>query len=229
MNTDLTPTVLRLERLLCVLQKALGHELPNTLVAVQGLARLLELEEGERLGSDGRAYLGRLAAGAGRAHALVNALADVARLARPAPPATAVDFAEVAAEALAEANQLAPSRPAEYHHLKSGLVVFAPRAALHKALVLLTRWGGAAATRVDVTAHAAGGAAEIRVAHQGAPLAPEKIDRLFEPFTGADDAGLELFLARQLAEDWGGAVRAESAGGGTVFVVTCPMSAACSP
>src|SRR5437899_1008822 len=40
----------RLERLLACFQKALGHEMPNQLVAIGGLLRLLELEEGERLG-----------------------------------------------------------------------------------------------------------------------------------------------------------------------------------
>ena len=45
----------QLERLLGCFQKALGHELPNQLVALQGLARLIEMEQADRLDEEGRA------------------------------------------------------------------------------------------------------------------------------------------------------------------------------
>jgi signal transduction histidine kinase len=215
---DPTPPVAALQRVLAALQKALNHELPNRLVAVQGLARLLDLEEGERLGPEGRDYLARIAAGADRLHALVSALAEVARLARPAPPAEAVDLAEVVAEVLTEAKQLAPDRSAEYHGPGPGLIVSVPRTALCRVLVLLLRRAGAG--RVEVSTRAG---AEIRITGDGLGLPPEMIELLFEPFTGQDDPGLDLFLARQLAEGWGGAVRVESApGAGSAFVVSCP-------
>ena len=51
----------QLERLLGCFQKALGHELPNQLVALQGLARLIEMEQADRLDDEGRAHLLRLA------------------------------------------------------------------------------------------------------------------------------------------------------------------------
>jgi hypothetical protein len=73
----------RLERLLACFQKALGHEMPNQLVAVGGLLRLLELEEGDRLGPDGRDYLGRLHAAVQKLDLLAAGLADLARTARP--------------------------------------------------------------------------------------------------------------------------------------------------
>jgi signal transduction histidine kinase len=235
MTTDATPTAAdgaatdRLARLLAVLQKALGHELPNQLVALQGLARLLELEEGERLSPDGRDYLDRLATGAAKAHALVAALAEVARLGRPAAPPEAVDLAEVAAEAVAEAKQLAAGRPAEYHAPEQSLVLTAPRAALRKLLVILLRRAGSAGmgqrpARVEVTVRPCGAGAEICVAGAGVPPRDEAPDRPADPF-GGDGRGLDLFLARQLAEGWGGTVRVEpQAGGGAAFVVTCPLS-----
>jgi signal transduction histidine kinase len=226
MDADSDATA-RLARLLAVLQKGLGHELPNRLAAVQGLARLLELEEGQRLGAEGRDYLERLAAGAGKAHALVAALAEVARLGRPTPPGEVVAAAEVVAEAIAEVKQLAPGRPVEYHESEQALLLSAPRLALGKVLVLLLRCAGTASPevyplRVEVRAHLDGTEAEIRVV--GLTLPPERIERLFEPFTSADDSGLDLFLVRQLAEDWGGRVGVETAqGSGVVFVVTCPL------
>ncbi len=81
----------RLAPLLAALQQALGHDLPNQLIAVQGLARLLELEQGERLSAEGRDYLARLAAAAARAHALVAELAGLVRQARQAPPPAPTD------------------------------------------------------------------------------------------------------------------------------------------
>jgi signal transduction histidine kinase len=216
----------RHERLLALFQKALGHELPNRLIAVQGLARLLELEEGERLGAEGRDYLGRLAAAAEEAHGLVAALAEVVRLGRA--PAGAVDLAEVAAEAVAEAEQLAAGRTVEYYWPRQACLLVAPRPALRKVLVLLLRRAGTAGTggrplRVDVCARLTRKDVEIRVSDDGAAIPNETIERLFEPFAGADGSGLGLFLVRHLAEGWGGTVRVEShPGRGTEFVVTCP-------
>ena len=63
------------------MQKALGHELPNQLIAVQGLARLLDTET-ERLSDDGKEYLQRLGAAAQRSHEMVRALADFLRALR---------------------------------------------------------------------------------------------------------------------------------------------------
>lgn len=237
MDPDATPTAGeegsrtadRYERLLAVLQRALGHDLPNHLIALQGLARLLEAEEGERLSAEGKEYLRRLAAGAGKAHALVAALAEVARFGGSSGPAEAVDLAEVAAEAIAEAKHLAPGRRVEYHAPKQALFLVAPRPALLKVLSLLLRRAGTASTggralRVDVSVRVTPGGAEIQVADDGEALPAEAVGRLFEPFGGAGGPGLDLFLVRQLAEGWGGAVRAESRpGGGTAFVVTCPV------
>ncbi|HEX5271924.1 MAG TPA: ATP-binding protein [Gemmataceae bacterium] len=218
---NVTPNETRLARLLAVLRKGLGHELPNQLVAVQGLARLLDLEEGGRLSADGRGYLGRVAAGAARAHALVGALAEVARLAVP-EPAEAVDLAEVVAESIAGAKQLAVGRPAEYHATVPALALPAPRPALCKVLVLLLR--RAAATRAAVGTRPTAAGVEIVVAGDAPAVPPEQAGRQFEPFVGPESRGLDLFLARELAEGWGGSVRYEPGdGAGTVFVVSCPL------
>jgi signal transduction histidine kinase len=216
----------RLGRLLAVLQKGLNHELANQLVAVRGLTRLLELEEGERLSAEGRGYLERVAAGTAKAHALVSALAELARLGRPAAEVETVDLAGAVAEAVAEAKQLAPGCPAEYHGTIPALLGVAPRPALRKVLVHLLRRAGTTAARVEVSARsAAATGAELRIAGDGPAISPEQVARLFEPFTGPEGHGLDLFLARELAEGWGGALGVESTGGSeTAFVVTCPLS-----
>src|SRR5437870_1875703 len=72
----------RAERLLACYRQAVGHELPNQLVAIQGLVRVLEFEEGARLSAEGRDYLQRLAAAAQRTHALLRTLAAIGRVGR---------------------------------------------------------------------------------------------------------------------------------------------------
>jgi len=54
----------------------------DRLVAVQGLARLLLLEQDQRLDSEGKSYLNRLAAAVRQADEMVRALAELGRLLR---------------------------------------------------------------------------------------------------------------------------------------------------
>jgi signal transduction histidine kinase len=75
-----------------------------------------------------------------------------------------------------------------------------------------------------VSARPAAAAVDVRIAGDRPALPPDRAGRLFEPFAGPDGPGLGLFLARELAEGWGGAVRLEPGeGAGTVFVLTCPL------
>src|SRR5205085_11746932 len=54
-----------------------------------------------------------------------------------------LDLAEVITEAVAEANQVAQSRFAEYHGAKPAVILTVPRNALRKVLGLLLRRAGA--------------------------------------------------------------------------------------
>ena len=78
-----------LERLLACLQKATGHELPNELVAMQGLVQLVQMEEGDHLGPESKDYLRRLVSRLRQTLELVRALAEAVRLGRQhLPPKT---------------------------------------------------------------------------------------------------------------------------------------------
>ena len=80
------------------------------------------------------------------------------------------------------------------------------------------------AARIEVTARLTPSGVEIRIAGDGSAVPPEQAGRLFEPFTGPNGQGLDLFLARETAEGWGGSVRFEPGeGAGRVFVATCPL------
>src|SRR5262249_3270267 len=93
----------RLSQLAACYQLFVGHELPNTLVSLQGLARLLA-EQGERLDDGGRSLLDRLAVLAQRADVTSRRLAEFGRLLREPAVGHPIDPAEVIREAVAEIN-----------------------------------------------------------------------------------------------------------------------------
>lgn len=67
----------------------------------------------------------------------------------------------------------------------------------------------------------------IRVRDTGPGIAPELMDRLFQPFVTAGKAngiGLGLALSRQVAIDHGGEIWAESSREGASFVIRLPRS-----
>jgi two-component system OmpR family sensor kinase len=219
----------QVEKLLDCFQKALGHELPNQLVALQGLARLLEAEKGSQLDEEGRACLDRVASLAQRVGQLVRALADLDRLCRDPEPATAVSLAEAAGEAVAEVKVLYPGSLIEYHLQDRMPVVTLPRRALHQVLLQLLRNAAQAAVpsrplRIDVGARTRSDGVVLWVADDGRGLTEMQMRQLFEPFAGsAGGMGLGLFLVRQLVAAWGGAVCVYSEPGqGARFRVLIP-------
>jgi signal transduction histidine kinase len=210
------------ERLLACYRQALGHELPNQLVAIQGLVRLLQLDEADRLSAEARDYLDRLAGLARRAHDLARELAELGRAGPgPAPPA---DVAEVVAEAAAEVKQLCPGRPFEYHVGGESSSFPVPYLALRQVLVRLLRHAVGVGPpdrplRVEVQTRPG---PELWVGDDGPGLPADTLARVFEPFVPAQ-AGVGLFAVRHLAEAWGGTARVRSEPGrGTTFVLTAP-------
>ena len=89
--------------------------------------------------------------------------------------------------------------------------------------------------RVDVTVRRDAGNVDIVVSDNGDGIAPEMLPHVFELFRQEDSSstrahgglGLGLTLVRQLVEQHGGTVRAESPGkgGGATFTVTLPFAA----
>jgi signal transduction histidine kinase len=223
--------VLQGERLLACFQKALGHELPNQLVAIQGLARVLEEEEGGRLDDDGRDYLRRLGAAAQRAHELVNALAAMGRALRSPPAAEPVSLAEAFREAVAEVTHAGGAPAAGFRGPRADAVLVVPRVQLREVLVqLLANALQAAGERppvVEAGARETARGGEFWLADNGRGLSDRQLARLFEPFASAGPTrkGLGLFLVRQVVEGWGGGVRVGSEPGqGTVVTVSLPAA-----
>ena len=74
------------------------------------------------------------------------------------------------------------------------------------------------------------GSLAIEVANSGAPIAPELLGRLFEPFAAATERdgkrayGLGLWVCWQIVQQLRGSISADSSDAGTRFVVTLPVS-----
>jgi two-component system sensor histidine kinase HydH len=216
------------EQLLACFQKALGHELPNQLVAIQGLARLLEGESG--LGPEGRALVGRLVDLTRRADGLVRALADLGRLCRERAPGPPLAPADVAREAAAAVNFVSPEVAIEYDLENALPHLTVPRRALYQVLLHLLHNAVQSAAPGRPLRVALGGShgpegVSFWVADNGRGLDDAQVGQVFDPFPGgaAGEDGLGLFLVRLVVAGWGGTVRAASEPGkGTRLTVLVP-------
>jgi signal transduction histidine kinase len=214
----------QLERLLACFQKALGHDLPNQLVALQGLARLVEMEQADRLDENGRALLLRLADLARRADGLVRRLAEVGRLTRDGGPVEEASLLEAAREAAAEVNVTASGWSVRYAINPEATVLPVARRSLQLVLVHLIRNAvqadGGRASWVEVGSRRTADGVEWWVKDDGRGLPETQAPRLFECFAGGGTAGLGLFLVRQIVAGWGGALRLHSEpGAGATFTI----------
>jgi two-component system, LuxR family, sensor kinase FixL len=212
---------------------ALAHEINQPLSAITNY-----LETGRRLLSRGDRLSAERARGAfdsaaeqvERAVQLVRQLRDFGRKGeterRPQPVGKLID--EAAALALIGARdsgikvqlRIAPELPE----------VAVDRIQLQQVLVNLIRNAVEAmeSGRRELTLSAApdgDGGVAIRVADTGPGLAPEVVERLFQPFvtTKPQGMGIGLSICRAIVEAHGGDLRAEpNPGGGTVFAFSLP-------
>jgi signal transduction histidine kinase len=204
--------------LLAWFQQALGHDLPNHLVAIQGLLNLLELEEGDRLDPNGQEYLRRISASAQKAQKLLRSLADIGRARASLTPPEPIPFLDLAQEVATETKQLNPDRLLEYHFTADVPLVKAPREALRQVLLQLLRRAvqtdPGTGLSLELGSRAVPTGTEIWVSDNGRGLTPQQLQQLFEPFTGTDlissTEKLDWILVREMVESWGGTLRIES-------------------
>lgn len=185
-----------MEQLLALLQKTLGHELPNQLIAVQGLARLLDLEAGATLNPDCQDYLQRLAAAAQRAHETVRALGDFLRAIRTDRPVVRIALGEIVREVCAEVGPSFPGLTVEHAFPAPGPFVSLPAFALRQIVLQLLRHahqGAGPGGTLTVSGHEVEAGVELRIHDNGPPLPAE---------AEATPCGLGLALARQLLANW---------------------------
>jgi signal transduction histidine kinase len=223
----------RTERVLACYRPVLGHDLPNLLVAIQGLLQILDLEERDRLSGNGRDYLRRLVATTQRAQDMVRLLREVARAGEAPVPAERVPLAELLREVMAETKQLYPGRAIGYDLSIQVPVVVAPRRVLHQALLQVLRHVipsvVAARRRLDIGSRDTPAGIELWVAAGRPPALPEGTEPAPEKpaANGSNvlEARLGLALVGELADAWGGTFHASSeAGRGTTYTLLVPTA-----
>lgn len=219
------------DALLALLQKGLGHELPNRLIAIQGCVQLLEMEERERLSPDGLDYLRRLTAATQRSAALIKAMAEVVRNARVPEVVEKFALPDLLREAVGEVKQVVREVRFEYDFPESGPWLCLSRAACRRAAVHLLRNACQAADParplcVEVGAREDPAVVEFWVRDNGRGIPPAQQARLFEPFASRDPGtglGLGLALVQLAVAGWGGGVRVDTLPGqGSLFSVALP-------
>ena len=221
----------RRSRLAALGQMAAGmaHEIRNPLGGIALYASLLvrRLNEDAESGSLAR----RIATGVERLNAIVSDIlafaGEIQPLRRPVPlPAVLAEAAELARGRLEGAGTRLSCRcPAE-------LTIHADGRLLVRAIanLLFNASDAAGEGQVLLAAEAAGEHLEIRVADSGPGIAPELLDRVFNPFFTTKDTGTGLGLAivHRIVESHGGriVVRNAEAGdelGGAHFILRLPV------
>ena len=197
-------------QLLAGMHQALSHDLPNQLVVVLGLARLLEVEEKETLSPQAMECLSRLGGAARRASAMVQVLKDMARLGTHHEPMEIIQLANLGREIHAEIKQFYPERTLTFDNQWRQKAVRASRRSLHRAILEVLRCGIDCYQGMDLS---------LRLSAQTGDHGDElemtvgPVHRPDAPAPAATPAGanrpqlksrLELCLAAELAATWGG-------------------------
>jgi signal transduction histidine kinase len=217
------------ERLLACYQQALGHDLPNKLVALQGLARLFGEELAGQLSGESREWLERILGLTREIDTQVRALADVGRACKQMGLATTIDLASLWTEIGAEIACQSRSRTVVFAQATALPAVVLPGRALRRVLLELARYGvGRLPLEQPVRLTLAAELSEsdglqIRLHDDGAIPDPNAMRRDFEPRLN-DPQGpvLGLFLARLLVEEWGGTIRPSAPSEGCFVVLEVP-------
>jgi signal transduction histidine kinase len=188
-------------------QAFVGHELPNQLVALQGIARLLG--EGGLDPEDARSLTLRLAEIARRADQVSRRLADLGRELREPAWGLPTSPAAEALEAAAEACAALPGSSLVVDADDEGMTVECSSRLLRLVFRELFVNSGRQTPRatVRVTARRDGEAVRIAVADDGPGMRAEQAPLLLEPFRAgrrenAPGPGVGFFLVRQAAALW---------------------------
>jgi two-component system OmpR family sensor kinase len=220
-----------------------SHELRTPLTSIRGFAELYRQgavtspEEVDRL-------MQRIESEGGRMGVLVEELLQLARLDQQRPLSlTPVDVAELAGDAVADAQVLQPGRPIALHlddSLTELPVVLGDEARLRQVVGnlvsnALAHTPESTPVTLSVGEDTSGGGDRVvlRVADEGPGMAPEDAGRVFERFYRADASrsraaggtGLGLSIVAALVAAHGGDVALDTAPGrGAVFTVRLPRS-----
>ena len=218
-----------------------GHELRTPLAVIRGYLSLIATGAYGDAPPDWTPVVGLLEAKAAELNAMVESILIAARLhsGRVELATQRVDLAKVVAEAVDRANAAASLTGGAViaRYQSEGAVVAGDARQLavivDNLLANAIKYSRPPAA-VTATLQAKGGFAEVRVTDRGRGIPRDQWDRVFEEFVRGDPSdaeapagtGLGLYIARQLAEGYGGKLEIESSevGKGTSFVFRVPLA-----
>jgi signal transduction histidine kinase len=224
----------RIAELQQALMAAVGHDLRTPLAVVSMGAKLL-LQRG---GLDDRQArtVAQISASASRMEAMIRDLLDVSRARMgggiPVTPAAA-RIESICSAAIQELRETWPERSIALSLQGTGAGWWDASRLVQVVSNLVSNAleHGHPESEVRVRATSDGKELRLEVQNDGAPIAPELLPEVFEPFRRGGAAprgglGLGLFIVREIVRAHGGEVSVESdAARGTTFTVRLPMFA----
>ncbi|MFN7144207.1 MAG: response regulator [Myxococcota bacterium] len=210
---------------------SISHDLRAPLRAIDGFSRAVLDEHGDTLAPEAQAHLERVSHAAARMTRLIEALLELARVARTSLRRGPVDLSRLAGEVVHDLRQAEPER-APTVRIAEGLRVSGDAALLRALLVNLLSNAWKFTSRrpdplIEVGAEERGGEPVYFVRDNGAGFDMALAGRLFTPFQRlhreADFPGTGVGLAtvQRIAHRHGGKVWAEGAPGqGATFYFT---------
>ncbi|MEN4904150.1 HAMP domain-containing sensor histidine kinase [Luteimonas sp. TWI1437] len=227
-------TALRaMELLQDTLAFGISHELRAPVRTIEQFSRRLAAQGEDADAAVVRDHMQRIRGAATQAGALIDALLETMRAARPLRQPGPVDISLLGDWICAELQDVDPGRAAQIH-VASGLWAWGDEHALKQMLgkLLHNAWKFSAdrdTVRIDLDGERVGDRLRLRVRDAGRGFDMRYADRLFVPFRrlhGADDGaghGLGLAIAQRVAHAHGGRIRVESAEDvGTTFHIDLP-------
>lgn len=218
----------------------MSHELRTPLNAVIGLSSVLQKELHGPLSAKQREYVEQIEGSGRHLLSVINDILDLAKAEaqKSAPHLTEEDPRDLIIDAVALIGELAVAKDIELTKEVSHGIPLITVDRLRARQVILNLLSNAvkftaSGGRIGVSAAAEPDTVAITVWDTGIGIAPEDLDRIFQPFEQVDSSlarrhegtGLGLALSRRLAEAQGGTLTVESTiGAGSRFTARFPRS-----
>ena len=206
---------------------SISHELRNPLGVIDGSAYFLKMKLS---GADDKikAHLGRIQDNVSQSTAIIQSLLDLSRMEKPkVEPAALADLISgaIGASKLPEAVKtvLDLPDPPVFVDIDPEQMRMALKNIIQNAAQAM-EGSGTLAISAGVSAS---GEAAIAITDTGPGIAPEQMEKVFEPLfsTKTHGIGFGLSIVRMIVEKHGGSIRAEApAEGGARFVITIPQT-----
>jgi PAS domain S-box-containing protein len=229
----------------------IAHDFNNILASVMGYVVLAEERASDRDDAKGVEYLGQALASCRRARDLIQQMLTFSRGGRGEP--RAVDLASLSREAAPMLRASLPSTlelvlhcdrlvppvwvdEVQAHQVLLNLAINARDAMAGRGAITIDvrRLDAAVGTCASCRHGFAGDFVELAVSDRGAGIAPELVERIFDPFfttkAPGKGSGMGLSTVHGIVHEYGGHIVIDTApGGGAVFRVLWPASAAAAP